>query len=152
MARETEIGWLLGCSESEGWEYCFVFLEGRSGWMRSMKKRVTKRFLPAQSLSRYCLKRRDGLLAEDFAGSPRAAHRDLSFHGLIPLALKAVGFVCSFTSVPESIADLCSKYPVRSYILGGCFTVQALLTLSGCFIGEKSECPSKQFTHYSLWD
>lgn len=40
-----EIGWLLGCSKSEGWEYCFAFLEGRSGWKRG--------WLLAQSLSRY---------------------------------------------------------------------------------------------------
>lgn len=58
-------------------------------------------------LVQICLKRRDGLLAEDFARSPGAAHRDLSFSGLIPLAPKAAGFVCSFTNVPESIAHLC---------------------------------------------
>lgn len=116
------------------------------------KKKVTERFFLAQSLSRYCFKRQDGFLAEDFAGSPGDAHRDLSFHGLIPLALKAAGFVCSFTNVPESIGDLCLKHPVRSCILSGCFTLQALLILCGCFIGEKSECPRKQFTHYSLWD
>lgn len=48
--------------------------------------------------------------------------------------------------------SLCLKHPVRSYILGGCFALQVLFTLCGCFIGEKSECPRKQFTHYSLWD
>lgn len=112
-----------------------------------MKKRVTSGSEFVQ-----ILKRRDGLLAGDFTRSPGTVHRDLSSRGLIPLALKAAEFVSSFTNVPESIADLCLNHPVRSYILGGCFTLQVLFTLCGCFIGEKSVCPRKQFTHYSLWD
>lgn len=148
MARETEIGWLLGCSKSEGCEYCFAFLEGRSGWMRSMKKKADKNVFSGSNLSQekrwafgwgLCQKSR-GCTQRPFlqwSDSPCTQGSRICV-----LFYKRAWIHCPSLLVTSS--ECC--------ILGGCFTLRVLLTLCECFIGEESECPRKQFTPYSLWD
>lgn len=53
-----------------------------------------KKFLLTRSSPRYCLKRTDGLLAEDLARGPEAAHRGIASSSLILPAPREAGLVC----------------------------------------------------------